>query len=189
MKLLQLSPVIHAYDDFAAFHADFHLTRHDLILTNARYGAYLQGVDCPVIHREKFGTSEPTDAMVNAILQERDRIQDEQWQKEYDEMVRQYNENLAFQREQAAKSSSGGSRSSGGGGGVSNYDLTASVLANGGYSSAEMLQIIKDPSNGLSKNEQSQLIADYQKPLQKQEVEAASAKRNYNDNSAYWSSR
>ena len=124
-----------------------------------------------------------------AYQQERDRIQDEQWQKEYDEMVRQYNENLAFQREQAAKSSSGGSRSSGGGGGVSNYDLTASVLANGGYSSAEMLQIIKDPSNGLSKNEQSQLIADYQKPLQKQEVEAASAKRNYNDNSAYWSSR
>ena len=77
MKLLQLAPVIHAYDDFAAFHADFHLTRHDLILTNARYGAYLQGVDCPVIHREKFGTSEPTDAMVNAILAERDRIHEE----------------------------------------------------------------------------------------------------------------
>ena len=36
MKLLQLSPVIHAYDDFAAFHADFNLTRHDLILSNAR---------------------------------------------------------------------------------------------------------------------------------------------------------
>ena len=46
--------------------------------------------------------------------QEQDRIAQEQWQKEYDEMVRQYNENLAWQKEQAAsKGSSGG----GGGGG------------------------------------------------------------------------
>lgn len=77
MKLLQLVPIIHEYCDFSAFAADFHLTRHDLILTNARYGAYLQNVDCPVIHREKYGTSEPTDTMVNAILQERDRIHEE----------------------------------------------------------------------------------------------------------------
>lgn len=77
MKLLQLAPVIHEYADFAAFRADFRLGPHDLILTNARYGAYLTGVDCPVIHREKFGTSEPTDAMVNAILAERDRIHHE----------------------------------------------------------------------------------------------------------------
>ena len=77
MKLLQLAPVIHEYADFAAFCADFHLGPHDLILTNARYGAYLQGVGCPVIHREKFGTAEPTDAMVNAILAERDRIHQE----------------------------------------------------------------------------------------------------------------
>ena len=74
MKLLQLAPVLHEYADFAAFAADFRLGPHDLILTNARYGAYLQGVDCPVIHREKFGAAEPTDAMVNAILHERDRI-------------------------------------------------------------------------------------------------------------------
>ncbi len=77
MKLLQLAPIIHEYSDFAAFAADFHLTKHDLILTNARYSGYLQGVDCSVIHREKFGTSEPTDAMVNAILAERDRIHEE----------------------------------------------------------------------------------------------------------------
>ena len=38
--------------------------------------------------------------------QERDKIQDEQWMKEYEESVRQFNENLAFQREQASKSSS-----------------------------------------------------------------------------------
>ena len=74
MKLLQLAPVLHEYADFAAFAADFRLGPHDLILTNARYGAYLQGVDCSVIHREKFGAAEPTDAMVNAILRERDRI-------------------------------------------------------------------------------------------------------------------
>ena len=38
--------------------------------------------------------------------QERDKIQDEQWMKEYEDSVRQFNENLAFQREQASKSSS-----------------------------------------------------------------------------------
>lgn len=74
MKLLQLAPTIHEYAEFAAFHADFRLDAHDLILTNARYGKYFDGLPCPVICREKYGASEPTDTMVNAILQERDRI-------------------------------------------------------------------------------------------------------------------
>ena len=77
MKLLQLVPTVHEFADFKSFADDFRLSRHDLILTNARYGAYLQGLDCPVIHREKYGVSEPTDAMVNAILRERDRIHQE----------------------------------------------------------------------------------------------------------------
>lgn len=74
MKLLQLAPTIHEYAEFAAFHADFRLNAHDLILTNARYGKYFDGLPCPVICREKYGASEPTDEMINAILQERDRI-------------------------------------------------------------------------------------------------------------------
>lgn len=47
----------------------------------------------------------------------RDAIADEQWQKEYDESVRQYNEQMKFQKEQANKTSSGGSGGSGGGNG------------------------------------------------------------------------
>ena len=74
MKLLQLVPTIHEYAEFAAFAAEFHLGAHDLILTNARYGKYFADLACPVIFRERYGTSEPTDHMVNAILGERDRI-------------------------------------------------------------------------------------------------------------------
>ena len=74
MKLLQVSPVIHEYADFAAFAESFRLGRKDLILTNARYAGYLADLGCAVINREKYGASEPTDVMVNAILQERDRI-------------------------------------------------------------------------------------------------------------------
>ena len=51
-----------------------------------------------------------------AYQQERDKIADEQWLKEYEESVRQFNEQLAFQQAQAAKS---GGRSGGGGGGSS----------------------------------------------------------------------
>ena len=74
MKLLQVAPVIHEYAAFSAFAADFGLCAHDLILTNARYGKYFEGLPCPVICRERYGASEPTDTMVNAILAERDCI-------------------------------------------------------------------------------------------------------------------
>ena len=74
MKLLQLVPTLHEFADVAAFAAEFRLTGRDLILTNARYGACLAGLSCPVICREKYGTSEPTDAMVNRLLAERDRL-------------------------------------------------------------------------------------------------------------------
>ncbi len=77
MKLLQLVPTIHEFKDFASFAQDFRLTARDLILTNARYSKYFADVACPVIFREKYGSSEPTDHMVNAILQERDRIHGE----------------------------------------------------------------------------------------------------------------
>ena len=74
MKLLQLVPAIHEFADFAAFAQEFRLTERDLILTNARYSRYVEGLRCPCIFREQYGTAEPTDHMVNAILQERDRI-------------------------------------------------------------------------------------------------------------------
>ncbi|MBQ8201403.1 MAG: iron-containing alcohol dehydrogenase [Clostridia bacterium] len=71
MKLLQIVPAIHEFPDLAAFDAEFRLTQRDLILTNARYDArYIKpaGLPCPVIFREQFGSSEPNDRMVNAIL-------------------------------------------------------------------------------------------------------------------------
>lgn len=77
MNQLQIVPSIHEFADFASFAEAFRLTDRDLILTNARYGKYFGGVSCPVICREKYGTSEPTDHMVNAILAERDRIHGE----------------------------------------------------------------------------------------------------------------
>ena len=77
MKLLALVPAIHEFADFSAFAREFQLTGRDLILTNARYSRYFEGLECPVICREKFGSAEPTDHMVNAILAERDRIHGE----------------------------------------------------------------------------------------------------------------
>lgn len=134
-----------------------------------------------------------------AYQQERDRIADEQWQKEYDEQIRQYNQTYALNASKASGSGSGGSgRTSGGGGSskkssgtgtttaMSNYQKTEQMLLNGGYNSAQMLQIIR--SSPLSKEEQDVLIAQYQKPLQRKEVEEASNKRR-NDGSAYWGSR
>lgn len=73
--------------------------------------------------------------------------------------------------------------SSGGGRSTSNYKKTEVVLANGGYNSAQMLQIIK--TSPLTTAEQNKLIEKYQKPLQKQEVLAKDPTK---DNSA-WSNR
>lgn len=50
-----------------------------------------------------------------AYQQERDRIADEQWQKQFDESVRQYNEQMALQKQKAARSSGGGGGRSGSG--------------------------------------------------------------------------
>lgn len=49
--------------------------------------------------------------------QERDRIADEQWKREFEESIRQYDENMAWQKAQAAAKTSGrGSGGSSGGG-------------------------------------------------------------------------
>jgi hypothetical protein len=113
--------------------------------------------------------------------QERDRIADEQWQKEYDEMIRQYNEDMAWKQTQAAAKASGG-RS--GGSGTSAYREIESELQSGDYNSAQMLQLIRGSS--LTDKQQDKLITEYQKPLQKQEVNAQDPRK---DTSAYWGTR
>ena len=117
-----------------------------------------------------------------AYQQERDRIKDEQWQKEYDESVRQYNENMAWKQAQAAaKSSRSGSSS-----GSSGYRQIEDQLKSGDMNSAEMLKVIRTSS--LTEKQQDRLVNQYQKPQQKAEVNAAASKRK-NDTSAYWGSR
>ncbi len=72
-------PAIHEFFDLAAFQAAFALTERDLILTNARYEGAIRQAGCPavIVCREKYGSSEPTDFMVNALLAERDRLHGE----------------------------------------------------------------------------------------------------------------
>ena len=147
------------------------------------YGKYMDDLN----YQYQVGRDQVADdqwAQQWAYQQERDRIQDEQWQKEYEESVRQFNENLAFQQAQAARSSSGGGGGRSSGGGMTDYQKTEAMLANGGYNSAEMLQIIR--TSPLSKTEQDTLKAQYQTPKAKQEVAAQDPRK---DTSAYWSSR
>lgn len=155
---------------------------------NFDYGKYMDDLNYQYqLDRDKVADDQW--AQQWAYQQERDKVADEQWQKEYDEMVRQYNENMAWQQAQAAaaasrSSSSGSGGRSSGSGGMTDYQKTEAMLANGGYNSAQMLQIIR--TSPLSKSEQDTLVTQYQKPLQKQEVNAQDPRK---DTSAYWSTR
>ena len=78
------------------------------------YGKYMDDLN----YQYQVGRDQVADNQWNQqwqYQQERDRIQDEQWLKEYEESVRQFNENLAWQKEQAAAAAA--AKSSGGGGG------------------------------------------------------------------------
>ena len=74
--------------------------------------------------------------------QHRDAIEDEQWQKEFEEGQRQFNEQMAFSRQQYedAKKSSGGS---GGSGGSSNSTVLQHVAS---MSSAEIVETMQSYS-------------------------------------------
>ena len=94
------------------------------------------------------------DARDFAYTDYRNGIADEQWQKQYQESVRQFNEQMALSREQfawqqaqaaaAAARSGGGSSGSGGGGGGSGYGVTVSKTkesaAGGGTTSFSNVQ-------------------------------------------------
>lgn len=112
--------------------------------------------------------------------QERDAIADRQWQQQYEESIRQFNESLAARSTPSTVYYSGDNDYYED---PSDYDMTEYVLANGGYSSAEMLSIIRTSS--LSKTEQDALVEQYQKPKQKEEVLKKDPSK---DNSA-WANR
>lgn len=64
-------PTLHQFKTCKEFAAEFNLNEKDLILTNAYiYAPYFGSMDLKVhtIYQEKYGTGEPTDVMVDAIL-------------------------------------------------------------------------------------------------------------------------
>ena len=75
MKLLQIVPTIHEFADFAAFAEAFALTERDLIFTSGRtYRRFIAPLQlpCAALFREDYGSGEPTDGAVNAMLAARD---------------------------------------------------------------------------------------------------------------------
>ena len=72
-KLLMLKPELYRFGSCAEFAAEFKLCERDLVLTNEFiYGPYFgaMGLKVHTIFQERFGQGEPTDVMVDAILDE-----------------------------------------------------------------------------------------------------------------------
>lgn len=64
-------PTLHQFRTCREFAEEFQLTAQDLILTNEYiYQPYFgqMNLGCPVLFQEKYGSGEPTDVMVDAIL-------------------------------------------------------------------------------------------------------------------------
>lgn len=73
MKQILIKPEIQFYDTFKAFLAEYKLGEEDVILTNEYiYDPVMsaENLKCNAIFQEKYGTGEPTDVMVEAILKE-----------------------------------------------------------------------------------------------------------------------
>lgn len=73
MKQLQVAPVIYEYSKFKDFADEFQLGASDLVLTNEYiYDPFMKGLNlaCPAVFQEKYGAGEPSDTMVQAIMDE-----------------------------------------------------------------------------------------------------------------------
>ncbi|WP_343207921.1 4-hydroxybutyrate dehydrogenase [Anaerolentibacter hominis] len=71
MKEVVLRPDLYEFDTCKAFAEEFQLGEGDLVLTNAFiYNPYFADLSLPVstIFQEKYGAGEPTDVMIDAIL-------------------------------------------------------------------------------------------------------------------------
>lgn len=83
MKSFKLAPSVTEYPDFAAFAREVGLSARDLVLTNEYIyapGIAALNLGCRTCFQEKFGVGEPTDVMVDAIL-------DDLRGKEYDRVI------------------------------------------------------------------------------------------------------
>lgn len=66
-----IRPEIHEFKTFAEFTAEFELNENDIILTNAFiYEPLNANLPCKVIYQENFGGGEPSDVMVQSIMNE-----------------------------------------------------------------------------------------------------------------------
>ena len=73
MKEIIFRPELYEFDSCQAFAHDFSLGQGDLILTNRYiYEPYFASLQLPVsvIYQEQYGAGEPTDIMVDAILED-----------------------------------------------------------------------------------------------------------------------
>jgi 4-hydroxybutyrate dehydrogenase len=73
MELLKMKTKVHRFDDFAGFAEQFQIGENDLILTNGfLYEPFIKPLNLKAraIMQEAYGTGEPTDLMMNAILTE-----------------------------------------------------------------------------------------------------------------------
>jgi len=71
MELIKVSTKIHKYDGFKEFADTFEIGERDLILTHGfLYEPFMKplGLDARVIIQEAYGSGEPSDEMMNAIL-------------------------------------------------------------------------------------------------------------------------
>ena len=121
--------------------------------------------------------------------QYRDTVGDSQWQSQFDEDARRYNQEWERKYGQSGRSGGGsgggGGRSSGGSPGNNTYKNMQKEFSKGGYSASDINGAIayqKDKGN-ISKNQADALRRDYYKPQVNKEVSEKSSK---NDNSAYW---
>ncbi len=83
MKPFKIMPAIAEYDEFADYAREAGLGANDLILTNEYiYEPTISSLDlgCQTLFQEKYGVGEPSDVMVDAIL-------DELREKQYDRIV------------------------------------------------------------------------------------------------------
>lgn len=73
MKELLVKPEVHSFETFTEFAQEFKLGADDVILTNEyiyRPIMEKENLACRCIFQEKYGAGEPTDLMVDAILEE-----------------------------------------------------------------------------------------------------------------------
>lgn len=73
MQLFKLKTVIHRFGTFAEFASEFRLGAGDLVLTNEfLYEPFMAGLglECRFVMQERYGLGEPSDEMMNRILED-----------------------------------------------------------------------------------------------------------------------